>query len=164
MKITREKAIKFIPGLKSFFEEKVSVKCANIILKNKKLSQAEVDNIEELKSKYMEHTQQFKVYEDLRHALCKEHCEMNPDGSAKNINGFYAIKEDDKSIFDEKLKTLNEENKEVLEERDRIEKEFIEFLNEEIDIPYTLIPYDLLPDKVSPSQLESIQDLISFEE
>ena len=165
MIFTRKKTIDFLIGFKSLFEEKLNLKTSSIVLKNKKLSQAEFEHVEELKQKYIPLFAKLKEYNEKRFEVIRDEAEKDEKGNVKEIRGqVFFPNEEIRKECELKLIKFDEEYSELKEEQQKFDDEFNDFLKEEIDLPFVKIPESGLPSEMSPAQFEILEELIEWEE
>jgi hypothetical protein len=150
-----------LPLLKNVLEdlkdEKHSVKFAFFIVKNLKSVKEEIESIQELSSQGI--SDSFKEYENKRVKLILENCERTKDGKPLVENNSFVVKEDKKEEVVSRIDSLREAYKESIEDEERRQKEFLEFLNEEYELPNkTKIIEEYLPENISGRQLSILMD------
>lgn len=126
------------------------------ILKVKILSiiDDEFKNYEEL----IKPTQESKDYDERRLSLIKKYGEMEENGELKVFeNNTYRIKPDQVNSFNSDIFLLNQEFKEVLEEKIKLEEDLENWLNEEIEIPDLEINVDNLPSTLTDDEVKIIE-------
>jgi hypothetical protein len=112
----------------------------------------EVEIVKELAKPMAE----FVEYESRRTALCKELCEYEGNPPAPSIlNGSYQFTDQNKVIVEERIKDLQKEFSEVIAGDQKRQAEFVEFLNEEIDVDLLKIKMDLIPQDLTLTGFEA---------
>ncbi len=132
------------------------VKFAYARAKNKKLVLNEIELINES----MKMTDEYLEYEKKRVELCKEFCEKNEKGTPVIKNNTYAGLTGN-TKFDEKLKKLREEFKEVIDARETQIEESNKMLDEEVEIDFHMILLKDVPINITGVQLESIASIVT---
>jgi glyoxylate utilization-related uncharacterized protein len=162
MKISREKLISVVGILTSLSGEKTTAKGAYAILKNKKLIEAEIKNVEE--------TQKALKYPDLtefhskRIELCNEFADKDEEGKPKLEEergaSLFVFSPENRVKFNEKLIVLMEEHKDVLDEHRTVDLDFTTFLKEEVEVSVHEIKLNDLPNGISAAQIELLGDIV----
>jgi len=161
MKTKRENVISVFGVMNVLSEEKTTAKGAYAIAKNKKIAEGEVKAIEEAQKNVII-PDKFKEYDEKRIKLCEELADKDKDGNPVKINNGqqFAISPESQEVFNEKLQSLREEYKEAIEEKDKVEKDFLDLLAEEVEVDFHKVKIDDLPDNVTASQIEALDEII----
>lgn len=161
MKMKRENVINVFGIMNVLSEEKTTAKGAYGIAKNKKIAESEVKAIQEAQQKVMM-PEKFNEFDKKRIELCEEVADKDEDGKPIKINNGqqFSISEERQDEFSEKLKALREEYKEAIEQKDKIEQDFIDLLSEEIEVEFHRIMIDDLPNNITANQIEALDEII----
>jgi hypothetical protein len=161
MKMKRENVLGVFGIMNVLAEEKTTAKGAYAIAKNKKIAETEVKALQEAQQKVTV-PEKFQEYEEKRLDLCEEVADKDEEGKSIKINNGqqFAISPENQDIFNEKLKVLREEYKEAIEAKDKVEKDFFDLLAEEIEIDFHKVKIDDLPDNITASQIEALDEII----
>lgn len=161
MKMKRENVINVFGIMNVLSEEKTTAKGAYGIAKNKKIAEAEVKAIQEAQQK-VEMPEKFNEFDKKRIELCEEVADKDEDGKPIKINNGqqFSISEERQDEFSEKLKALREEYKEAIEQKDKIEQDFIDLLSEEIEVEFHKVMIDDLPNNITANQIEALDEII----
>ena len=131
------------------------VKFAYAIAKNTSIVKKEVDIIQEA----IKPSKEFQTYEEKRIQLAMDHAKKDPKGQPIIADNRYVI--EDQAVFDEAIKNLREENKDVIDGQKKSNEEYEEMLKEEIEIELYKIGQDLLPEDITASQVTGIMPIIN---
>lgn len=161
MKMKRENVINVFGIMNVLSEEKTTAKGAYGIAKNKKIAEAEVKAIQEAQQK-VEMPEKFNEFDKKRIELCEEVADKDEDGKPIKINNGqqFSISQEKQEEFAEKLKALREEYKEAIEQKDKIEQDFIDLLSEEIEVEFHKVMIDDLPNNITANQIEALDEII----
>jgi predicted transcriptional regulator len=159
MKFTREKVAQVYGVLSQLSEQKTTAKGAYAISKNKRLIESEVKSIQDAYSnrKIPEGVMKF---EEERLEACKLFSNKDEAGEALVINSRFVIPPEKLEEFDKTISELSEKHAEALAEKDKLEKELADLLQEEIDLPLHKMKFTDIPDNVSASQLDILGEMI----
>ena len=163
MKFTRQNLIQAWHTLNGLSNLKTTAKGAYGIAKNIRLIRVEIESIQEARNK-IKLPEVFEEYEKKRVALCEEYADKNEDGSVVQANGpngpvFKITERNDE--FLKVLNPLNEEYKDAINEKEKIEKEFADFMNEEIDYEFHAIKAEDFPNEMSAQQMSVLGDIVT---
>lgn len=132
------------------------VKFAYSVIKNKNIIEEEIKILEEV----VKANPEFEKYEMERIKLCELHSEKNDEGKAIIENDKYKII--DQIKFDEELNVLKEKYNEHIQERINQINEYNKMLDEDIDLEFTKLGVDDLPENISAIQLEPLKFMINL--
>lgn len=164
MKTKRNQVSAMLEVLKTL-SDKVSVaRTAYAISKNKRVLEEEGKDIQESVRVYQDRFSSLmglQEYESSRIALCVE-CSIKTEEGNPLIDkgGNYVIDPAKFDDFGSKLEALVTENREILDKRSELEKEFSEFLGEEVEMDLRTIKFDELPDGISASQIDTLGEIV----
>ena len=133
------------------------VKFAYAVAKNKRLVQAEV---EDLKSG-LKPSKEYEKFEEDRIALCVKHSEENAEGKPIFIDNHYRIK--DQKAFDKAFKSLKKKYEKAIDMREESFDNYNKILKEETKLELHLIDYENIPDDITPDQIGNIFEIIREE-
>jgi hypothetical protein len=162
MKISREKLIQVVGVLTGLSNEKTTAKGAYAILKNKKLIESEVKNIEEVQKnlKYPD----LSVFHTKRIEIASEWATKDEDGKPKTENkegaNIFVFSSENRVKFNEKLMELVQEHKELLDEHQVVDVDFSNFLKEEIEVSVHEVKVSDLPNGISAAQIELLGEIV----
>jgi hypothetical protein len=156
MKITREKVLQMWGLFQRLASEKTNVKFHFGIIRNKRVLEPEVDSMQKAQAP----PDGYQAFEDARMKMCQEMCEKDDAGNPKIIAGQFAIPEEARPGFDEKMEGLKEEHQEVLDVMEKQQEEFNELLKEEINVEFHKIKLEDMPEKVLGGDMDLLYELI----
>jgi predicted transcriptional regulator len=159
MKFVREKIAEIYGILNLISDKKTTAKGAYAISKNKRLIEVEVKSIQDAYTNRSipEGVQEF---EKERIETCKAFADKDEQGEAVVVNSKFAIHPDKMEEFNKAIAELAEKHSEALKEKERLEQELVDLLQEEVDLPLHKIKFTDLPDDISASQIDSLGELI----
>lgn len=169
MKITRKKAMEYNIVLNMLASFEATIRFQYTLRKNLNVLEDEMKIIQEIKEKITTPSPEIEEYEKKRITLCEEYCDKNEDNSPKKIGSGreeqFVFSHDNKIILDSKMQELMEEYKEVLDKEIEEEKEFFNFIEEEIDVNLIKLKLSEMPlDKtIEQKYINAIFDLIEEE-
>lgn len=158
MNFTRENLVQIWGVLNSLAQEKTTAKGAYGIAKNKRIIETEVKSIEEAQ-RNQKLPDGIEDFEAKRIDLCKEYCDKDKDGKPMVDGNSFVIIEN-QVVFTEKLTELREEFAEPLQARKDQDKDFREFLKEDVEIDLHKIKIDDMPNNITGQQIEILDDII----
>ena len=132
------------------------IKFAYGIAKNKKIVDAEIENIQTSVAV----SEGFEEFEKSRTELCKEYAEKDEKGEFKNINNEYVIPEDKKEEFNIRLDAYREQHKEAIEDREKQVEDFREFEKADSNVEFYKIKLSDVPEDISAEEMQGINKLI----
>jgi len=166
MRITREKVF----GLNMLFQRQkfveASVPFHYAVAKNKKILEPEIKALEEAR----EPSEGYLEYEKKRIALCQIHTEKDENGNPKltkdpnNGQEVFDLTDEAKEKLDEEMKEVREEFKEDIEEHEKKQKEFGEFIKEEVELNLIKLKLKQMPEKMSGNDVDLLEELELIEE
>lgn len=159
MKITREKLIQAYGILTQLSQVKTTAKGAYGLIKNKKLVEVEVKNIEDAQ-KNLKYPNDLEEFHSKRIALCNEFADKDEEGKVKTEGSSFIISPESRVLFDAKFAELVSEYKETLDTQQKVDNDFRVFLAEEIEFTVYSIKIDDMPDDISAAQLEVLGDIV----
>lgn len=130
------------------------VKFAYVVSKNISLLKPEFEALQ----KAVEPTEEFKEYDKKRVALAESFAKKDGDGKAVIENGEYVI--EDREAFEIAFKKLKEDNKKVVEARDKQIDEQNEILKTESDVVLYKVSVEDIPKDITVSQMYSIGEIV----
>ena len=143
------------------------VKFVYAITKNLKKIKSEIEVLE----KTLEPTNEFKEFDKKRIELAEKHSKLDEKGkpiliSAGIVNNKPAMKYDvvNENLFAKEFEELKNENKEVLDARDKQMEEFQKLLEEEIPFKIHKIKLKDIPENITKLQMDIINNFIEEEE
>lgn len=171
LKITREKLFNILTGINECSKYE-GVRFNLAMSRNIEAIQKEGA----LLKKSVEPSKEYNIYESNRIKLCKDLCEKDDNGKPIMIkiketdnNGKlievgekFKFSDENKPVFDTKLKELREEHKDTIDKNDKNLKVLDELMKEEVEIELFMIDEELLPEKILRPQIDLIRPLIKF--
>lgn len=157
MQIKREKLVAMFGLINRLLHQKTSVMFHYLLLKNKKMLLPEVGAIQGAQQVPPEGHDEFN---DKRIKLCKEHCVKNEKGEAVIHEGNYAIAPEQQKEFEDKLGALKEEYKDLINEMDKRQEDFVNLLKEDVEIELVMIPLSVMPKELVGNEVEALFDII----
>lgn len=131
------------------------VKFAYARAKNKKLVLDEIQLFEES----IKPSDKFLEYNKKRIELCEKYCQKDKENNPIIKNNKYCGLERNNE-FEKEIELLNEESKEVINEKKGLEEEYNKMLMEEIELNFHKILLDDVPIDITGQQLELIMPII----
>jgi hypothetical protein len=164
VKLPRNKILQILRVLTAISGDKMPSKGAYAVLKNKKAADKERELLEEIQ-KNLEVPEGINDYEVKRLELCEEFCLRNEEGEPVKVRDQlgrenFQFSEEMLPAWQEAINNLTEEYKEPLEAKRKIEEDFNNLMDEEVEIKFHLVKLEMLPDEISPAVLEAIEDII----
>ena len=141
-------------------QQYVGVKFAYAVAKNLDKIKREIRYLQDAS----EPTEDYKKYDQERHAICKEYCDKNEKGEPVVIDGNFSFTDEKKKKeFDQKIEELRQEYEITLEERQKQVKEVEKMLSEEIKNPieFFKITQENLPSNITAEDLFALSFMIS---
>lgn len=133
------------------------VKFAYTIIKNKKVIEEEIKDLEEV----VKANSEFEKYEQERIQLCELHSEKDEEGKALIEDQKYKII--DQTKFDGELETLKGNYQESITERFKQIDEYNKMLDEEVEMTIKKLNFDDLPENITTDQLESLTFMVNLD-
>lgn len=122
---------------------------------NKKFSYALILNDDVLKSqveavmKIAEPSPEYAEFENERTKIIEKYAELDGDGKVVlKDNQWVVFKEESKEEAIEALNKLNDENKDILDKRNKDIEEYNEILDTEVEVNITTVSIDDVPEKI----------------
>jgi len=158
MKFTRENLVQIWGVLNGLTAEKTTAKGAYGIAKNKRIVDSEVKSIEEAQ-KNQKLPDGIEEFESKRIELCKKMADKDEEGNPMVANNSFVLVQN-KQKFDKKLEKLRKDYDEPISLREKQDKEFQDFLKEEVEIDFHTINVNDLPDNVTAQQIGILDEII----
>jgi uncharacterized lipoprotein YehR (DUF1307 family) len=95
--------------------------------------------------------------------VCTQFCEKDENDKPVIENSNYKIPEEKKEEFDKTLDDLKEEYKETLDKAEKRNDQFMELMQEEVDIDFYRFKMNEMPEALLGSDLEIMFDLVDEE-
>jgi len=159
MKITRENLVQLYGALNALSEKEMKAKAAYGIAKNKSKVESEVKSIQEAQQK-IQPAPEVLEFEEKRINLCKEAANKDDNGEPITIGPRFDIPVGAMPDFEKKIDELREEYKEALDQKEKNDEEWVELMKEEIEIDIHQIHIDMMPDTITPQQIELLGEII----
>ena len=164
-KIFNKDLYRFRQGFDSLANIDSSAQFAFKIIKNLRLIQAEIDDFNKLLTPSEDY---IKKYQTKVEEIAKEFCIKDENGNPKprigqNGQAMYDFSPANKILFDKAVEEFDklEENVEIVQIRkDQLEK-YNSFMEEPSELKLSRIPANILPEKITPSQLDFIYELVN---
>lgn len=131
-------------------------KFAYAVMKNKKQIKKLFD---ELQNKFKSPDEYLKLNEN-RIKLCVKYSDKDKEGKSIIIESEYVMNEVNKKKFNKEMDIIEEDNKDLIKNVKKIEKQYTENLEKDIDFELYLIQKNDLPVGISANQLEGIEAII----
>lgn len=161
LKLTRKEVIELNNGLLSNGNLS-GIGFVYVISKNISILKPEIESIQKAREKASENSDGIKEYEKKRMDMAKKYAKKDPDGNpVTQRNGkalSYVI--DNEEMFNREFEKLRESYKDEITEKEKVEKEFNDFLDESINISLVPLHKDDLPHGINVNQLSSIFTII----
>lgn len=142
MKLTLKQVLDAVMGIKSVEPKDGSKKWSYAIAKNKRLLQPDVEGVNAAQKKYI-------AIEEERLEYCREHATKDATGSPITKNGMYiGINESDPVL------------KAIVAKINKANKDFDEFLKQEVEISLHVIPFADVPENIAPRDFENLSIMI----
>jgi len=151
--MTRNELINFLQNLPKYKNAK-GTKFNYAIRKNEKAIQLEVDDFYDMEKP----EEAFINYDKARIEICKKYAEKDEKDQPVIENGNYKIL--DQENFKEEINKLQEENKEVIENRRKQVDDLNAFLAEESDIKICKVKLSDIPADLTGQDIENIFPMI----
>ena len=157
MKIVREKLIGIWHLIDRLSNTKTNVKFHYLLMKNKKILEPEIKALQEAQA--ASPPERLEELNSKRIPLCEEFCVRDEENNPVIQNDNYVFEPDQKTKLEEKFKELEEEYADVLAEMEKIQNEFKELLDTEVEINLAKIPLSIFPD-LNGKEVEIMFDII----
>lgn len=125
------------------------------VAKNIRILKPEIEALTEAEKP----TEEFTKYEEERINLAKKYSKKDDEGESIIKDKKFVL--ENKKEFDKEFKKLKEENKEVLEGREKQVKEYLAVLETESSVELQKIDLSDVPDNITTNQMNSIYDIIT---
>jgi hypothetical protein len=156
MKIAREKLFTLASVINNLLSKGTSVKFHYLLHKNKRVIDMEITTIQEAhRSNPPEHFQEF---ESKRVALCEKFADKDENGKPKRHKGDFVIS--DTEGFSAEMDIIKEEYPEIIEHMENSQRQFMEFLQEEVELDTYPIPLSVIPDVITGQDIGVLYDII----
>lgn len=156
MKITRDKLLGLWALIERLGNEKTSVRFHYLLLKTKRCLAPEVESVQKVTTT----PEGYPEFDGKRLELCNEHCEKDDEDKPVLRNNNFIIKADEKETFDKSMEALKEEYADVIKDAETRQKEFLELLNEEVEVDCPTIPMSIMPEEIVGRDLDLLFDLV----
>lgn len=129
-------------------------------LKGARFTYAIARNLAEIKAdiealqKSVDPSKEFSAYENKRIELNKKYSKKDEKGESITENGKYILEDQEK--FDEEFNKLKEENQSIVDARDAQIKEYMDSLDDEIEVKLWKIKETDLPEDITVNQTYAI--------
>jgi hypothetical protein len=146
--------------LNTLSSKEMKAKAAYGIAKNLMKVEQEIKSIQKAQEKVHQDPKVIE-FEHKRIELCKTFSNKDEAGNAKTIGQRYDIPAENILAFEAEVQKLRDgEYKEVMEQKDKNETEWMELMKEEIDIEIHEISLNFLPDSITPQQIRILGDIV----
>lgn len=159
MLMTREKIVALYQLLTRLASQKTTVKFHFLAAKNRRVLEPEVKSIQEAN----EPTPEYMEFEGARIKLCHECSHKDDDGNPIINNNNYSIIEEKQEEFSEKMTALKEKYEDVVKQTEERTQQFLELLQEEVEVELNRFKLEELPKEMVGQDLELLYDLIDEE-
>lgn len=134
-------------------------KLAFAIAKNK----SHIEHIVKALDEVRKPAEEYREFESKRYDIVKDFAKRDKEGNLKIINGLeYEIDPKKRKEFDEKVEALKAEYQEVIERTEKQVKEYSDVLDEEVEVSLHFINEDILPDEITPAEIEGLSHFIAW--
>lgn len=156
--VKRRNIEKIIKTITNILKHSMCAKLNYTLIRNKHLLESELKII----SDSFRDAPGFEIFDDERKKLCVEYCEKDEQGLPKvDGNGNYVGLVGNEE-FMKSFQTLKEKYSDILQQQNELLKKFNEFMDEEVDVGFTKINTNEIPDGIiNGDQLEIIFPMIS---
>lgn len=161
MKIKRKEAVNLFNSFGRLGSHK-GVKFAYAIAKNKKKLESEQKAITVAQSKIQ--PKAIQEFDKKRIKVCCEYADKDENGNPKLDKNNYSISEERRIEFDKAIDELQKEYEPSFKEMENNQKEFNDFLDEDIEVDLHLIPMSVVPDTITVNEMDIIFPMIVEEE
>lgn len=134
------------------------VKFAFTVLKNRKKIEAQIEEDRTIFEEILKPSDGFKQYEEERISLCVLHSEKDENGNPIIENEQYKIIDLDK--FNSELNNISEKFKNEIEERQKQVQEYQKIMEEDIELNFSKVSFEELPEDVSEKQLRELEFML----
>lgn len=130
-----------------------------------KIAYAVGKNIEKVKQevevigKTIQPSKEFMEYDQKRVALAQKHAKKDDKGQPIVAGGQYIM--EDRAAFDKDFETLKEENKTVVESREKQQTDYITLLDEEVELDLHTVKLSDVPETITVQQMSKISVIIN---
>lgn len=164
MEIENYKIIELSNNINEYYQELLELKGAKFnyaLLENIKLLNIEITRIQDLLK-----SEKHNEYQNKRIELCEKYSEKDDNNNPikiKNSDGLeeFHISDENKKEFENKIQTLQNDYKTVIENYRKQIDIYNEKLNETVDIPFKKIDIDNIPNDISFKLMQAISIFIS---
>lgn len=101
---------------------------------------------------------EYKEFEEKRVGLNEKHAKKDKEGEIETKDGRYVIA--DQAKFDKEIESLKKEYDKAIKEREKQAEDAKAFLKEEITLKLRTLPLAIIPDSITPDEMEIIKDII----
>jgi hypothetical protein len=160
MKFTRERIAQVYGILNQLSEQKTTAKGAYAISKNKRLIETEVKSIQDAYSN-RKVPEDVSKFEQERIETCKAFADKDEAGEPIILNSRFIIPPEKLTEFDTAISGLSEKYKDALAEKEKLEQELLDLMQEEVDLSLHAIKVGDLPDEISASQIDILGEMVA---
>lgn len=163
--ILNKDLLRFRKGFENLADVEAHIGFTFKIVKNLRLVEAEIEIFDELIKPTDEYKEKYqKPFEE----IAKQHCEKDKGGNPivrkheQTGNSYYSFISEEKEIFNEKVKALEEDKdvKPIVEKRKKQIEKYEQLLEKPSTVKFFKIPESELPSKMTPAQLNMIFELV----
>lgn len=158
MKITRKSALELYNTLATFKDKEINKSFSMYSILNTKKLMPYMIEIQDIQNSVQPSPEYLEVQQKELDLVNKYVIEEDKPVSVNNTR--YTIKKDFVETFLKEKAELLDSNKEIIEEFRLLHQNVETLINEEVDIDLITINFDIVPDVISPSALETISPII----
>ncbi len=103
-------------------------------------------------------SEEYKEFDKKRIELNESHAKKDKKGEIETKDGRYVIA--DQAKFDKEVESLKKKYDKAIKEREQQAKDVEAFLKEEITLKLRTLPLAVVPDTITPDEMEIIKDII----
>lgn len=161
MLIKRKDVVHLLTFLGSFLDRSMKVKAAYGLTKNKKSLESEAKCISEVQQKKALEIPRLELqeFETNRIQLLEELADRDEEGNAKKVSNGYVLTTN-KDEFTKRFEELTAKYREFLDKNDLLEREFTDFLDEDVEVALLKVNVNDLPEVVTPRELEILEPML----
>ena len=147
--IKRKDLLELFAGMNATAELEGS-EFAYAVAVNIKKIQPEIDAINAM----LKPSEDFSKFTESRDQIVKKYGTPMSDGNR------YTIPQESMAAYEEEIKTVEEECKDILKKREELEKEYVEFLEKESSVDLCMVAKSDIPKSITPRQVFAILPMI----
>jgi hypothetical protein len=132
------------------------VKLNYALVKNKRLIESEISILKEIMV-----DQPYSDFTNKRIAINVKYAKKNENGNPVIENNHYIIDEENLEVHNTEIAELLEQNKEVIDNFKKKEKEYYDLLETELDAEFHVIDIEEVPADITYEQMEILADFIA---